>query len=102
MDALTTLILNEKNTKWCIKINKEFSSRGIAYFSLKDLPVIVEIKNSNESEDFKIVKTKHMLKKTLSRVVRYAVPDLYPEWSAYVSKVEIFGASIQSMPEGTV
>ena len=46
VDDLTLLILNEDNTRWIIKINKEFSSRGIAWVALADFPNIMEIKSS--------------------------------------------------------
>jgi len=41
-----------------------------------------------------------MVKKLLSRVVKYAVPSLYLKWEQYVKKLEKFGAAIESMPDG--
>lgn len=100
VDALSLLILNEDTTRWIIKINKEFSSRGIAWVAVTDFPAIIEIKNSQEAIEFKLAKAKLMVKKLLSRVVKYAVPSLYLKWEQYVKKLEKFGAAIESMPDG--
>ena len=50
--------------------------------------------------EFKLAKVRLMVKKTLSRVVKYAVPSLYPRWNNYVKKIEKLGAAIESMPDG--
>eukprot|EP01135_Chromosphaera_perkinsii_P006589 Nk52_evm14s553 gene=Nk52_evmTU14s553 len=91
---LSDLIIryNEIHT-WIFKINNEFNSQGLAYFSCKDLSIYDKLSSLDNdgsvsgyqslSRDLVVSSLKKELRDKMASMVKIVNEEVYPTWSSY-------------------
>ena len=97
---LSDLIYNQPDVDvWLAKMNREQSSRGIAFIDVSKLRSVTEVrKKSNLKQTCEIHDLLEELKSSWNLMIKYSVPSLYPNWRSYIEKFVKYGGIIQATP----
>jgi hypothetical protein len=84
---------------WLAKMNREESSRGVAFIDVSRLRSVTEVrKKSNLKQTCEIHDLLEELKTSWNSIIKYSVPSLYPTWRTFIEKFTKYGGVIQATP----
>lgn len=96
--ALLIIQYSEIET-WLFKFNLEESSRGLAYFEVSNLKIILEIRKRHDLRQvYEVEELIQELKSVLPLSVKFVMPTLHKNWNYFLSKFTRYGGVIQATP----
>lgn len=84
---------------WIFKIDNEFGGRGHAILQVDTIEKIKNLRKKKiEITDPIIESIVQMLRRTISKKVKIAMPSLYRDWNEYITNFCAIGGVIEASP----